>query len=72
MKMLKQREKIQILIFPKMFNVLSFYSKGQYTIQIAVVVQCADGRSIYAMPEIIDNKGYKIQDPKKASIQIIK
>lgn len=35
--MLRERKKVQIVIFPKIFNVLSFYSKGQYTVQVSVV-----------------------------------
>ncbi len=51
--MLKQRKKVQLVIFPKIFNVLCFYSKGQYTIHISVIQETSDGKTTYAMPHII-------------------
>lgn len=70
--MLTTRKKIQILIYPKIFNVLSFYSKGQYTVHVSVVQEYADGTIHYAMPFIIENSDRKIHESKKPYLKIEK
>ena len=35
--MLKHRKLIEICIYPRIYNVLSFYSKGSYSIGISLI-----------------------------------
>ncbi len=70
--MLHQTKRVQLVVYPKIFNVLSFYSKGQYTVEISIVQESIDGKVTYAMPKIMENKNHKLHESKKAYLRIEK
>jgi hypothetical protein len=37
------RELVEYIVFPKYFNILSFYSKGQYSIRIHLTIEDEKG-----------------------------
>ena len=67
---MKQRKLIEIAIYPKIFTVLSFYSKGQYTVSISIKQELKDGTYAYAFPVIIQKKDMSVHESKKPQIKV--
>ena len=42
-------------MFPKIFNVVNFYSKGIYSIEIILLAKDEKGNTVYGFPFILEN-----------------
>jgi hypothetical protein len=54
---MKVRELVEFLVFPKSFNVLSFYSKGNYALRIRLTMRRhRDGECTMGLPVLLEGR----------------
>ena len=54
---MKVRELVEFLVFPKAFNVVSFYSKGNYALRIRLSLQrLKDGLVLQGYPVLLEGR----------------
>ena len=49
---MKVREVVEFLVFPKFFNALSFYCKGNYNLSFKLTIENSEGKTTSAFPVI--------------------
>lgn len=67
---MQARKIIEIAIYPKIFSVLSFYSKGQYAVSISVKQELLDGTVLPSYPTILRRTEINIHESKKPQVKI--
>lgn len=53
---MKNKEILEIVVFPRLFNVVSFYSKGQYSVKVCVIQEDSKGNIVYGYPSLIEGR----------------
>lgn len=59
-------------MFPKSFNVLSFYSKGNYAIRIKLTLENkSDNTFIKAFPILVEGREARKEDDKRSKVNTV-
>ena len=62
------RELVDFLVFPKSFNVLSFYSKGHYALRVRLTAEEKEyGRQVQGFPVLVEGREARREEGKRAS-----
>ena len=67
---MRQRKTIELVIYPKIFSVVSFYGKGQYALSISVKQEFTDGTIVQAYPTMVRRTDLNLHDSKKPQTKV--